>query len=749
MLTLKDEVNPSDLVNSASVVLCCSLSLTDSTSRKALKKIAKYLPSFNQDLLESSVKKALKISITKLFESSSTHPKALKTLVEVLNKSIDDGPHLGLYALSALVKWSDPKFGTLKKLWTAIGEILTKWMTEKRKVDATTMQKHFAELLTRVVEWFGTVSLAGAVSEFDSYEAFLKVFQMIVRVGKFDSIDQSPVIFTLAMLFTHVSASSDIECYKELAGAIMNGMIGSLVLRDTILDQVSDCRTGNHTYSTWMAEQNIDETMLAWTFMTRALQYASFGTQLNPNKWMRLLFEMLPERWTFIQKTTAYTSLLELFAQTSFKLMLDTRGGAKPTSVHSVSEICQSFLFAPHPLLSHLSLDLWCLIIRSSSNEATIAISPSLGLLAKHFVQTHFSSSVVSPMTLESLKGLHNTRVTLKSIIRRVLESLPMYHRPEFDSKLKKLPLFLLLEGGPTELEVADLVLIDIIPWDLMSVDRTGSAPRLAAQLIAEIQRNQSLRLEPSIRSLLVLRALHRVYMDIGAQFSSDTHMTILRAVTALITNIKNSTVPMSLDGDSLAAIIDLLSMSRILFNSNWKSPFINLSDKISTMPSVAKVALVQFISACYSDPNTNKSDIDGITASVGSVFDLLLADREWTVASEAAVAYFICSNRGPVKLSKPSTVKDLVSSYSSEGSMEPSPETVLQLLRVAMTDSSHTTLLDSLISFKMSLNRFGSTLHSQKDSSILQELAQVNDRLTRLEGSLAVSKGDDSVIIL
>lgn len=729
---IQTEVNSTDYINNACVVLCCSLSLDDSSAKKSLKKIDAYLPSLNVEMLDSYVKKAIKRSILNILEVSSSNSKAVKTLTSVLKGSIKIGPHLCLRTLSTILKWDDPKFGSLKTIWSVLEEGLVKWSKEKNSIAPKKLQKLLGAMLPRMLEWFGTVSFS-ALTEFVVFESMLKTLLILLQIGKLDSVTED-VVFTNALIFVQLAESSDLECYTKVAAAIMDGIATSEALRESLWPQLEECHYGQHTYSSWFLAQHLDPHLLTWNFLARAPRYASSATQFDARKWVEKIFAFLPDHWLNIQKTESYTSLLSSISNTTFNLIINPMSGVNMSSLALVTKVCQSHLFSPHPLIQHLALDLWCLILRSSSSQATKSVAQNLGDLAKHFVETHFSSA---PMTSEALRGLYSSFIRIRSIIRRVMESLPVYHRPDIDQNLKHFPIFLTLEGSTSEMGEADYALIDLLPWDLIS--NSSLLPMVLQQLLASLQRNQNLRPEPSVRFILCLRAIYRLIVDVGNKFTADTISSVSRALNVLLTSLKNSTVAAPLDGDMIATLIDIIASLRSHPNFLWKSPFINLSDRFQTFSPVAKIALLQFISSCLSDPNTSAKDASEINSAVVGVFERALADSEWSVVSEAIISYFTSNKHHSIKISKSSSVEAMNDSLRDPTPI-PTSESALQVLRSALQESSKSTLLDSLIAFKTSVNQFAAQNQDQQRDGILQELAQLNHRLSQLESSLTSS---------
>lgn len=707
------------------------MSLTDELASKSLKCIGTHLPQLGNELADPIVLKVIKTVVLLLWNEGRPQKKAMKTLSGAIDESSEEGSFLAMAVMEAFLNDGDVNSISVSTVWKSILSSISK---NKGDLDKSRVSENLKRFLSLVVTWFTKVTIAGAAEASEEAEKCLNTLLVLLGTVKLDGFStdaEIPILVILALLTSKASADIVTESiFGSICASIVDGIAQSRRMREILWDELNELRRGIHEYSSYLVESEIPVLPLIWAFLTHSLKYASNAEQLDAKKWIELIFDILPEQWPLLP-LEAYASILEKITFVVFRLSHSSSNNPIPTTLAECFEILQKHFFSPHPLLYRLSVDLLCIIIKCTTPSATTKFARSWGALLRHFVTKHYQST--SNLTLEYVCSLNETRTRLCTVTHRFWSVLSTQARPEIDEELKNFPLFKALEGETAELQDADLVLIDLIPWRYTQSNPLRSL--VVKQLHAMLAKSSS---HPA-RSLLVLRAIYRLTSDLISELTFDVISQTERTVTRHLTNMKNSTSKEAFDGESIALILDTLDAIRSRVQISWKLTIANLSDSASTMEPIAQIALLQFVTSCLCDPELMPEAKDIVQSSVSRLFERLMADTEWTVASEAIISFFAVSRFHSIKISNSYDAKDIIETFSSTAAQDVAPPPAThQKLQIACQETSQNQLMDSLVQFKANLLRFAATSQAQNNPTAFKQLIDMSSRLAQLESSIS-----------
>jgi hypothetical protein len=738
-LFLKNNPSTDDPFQSVGIVLCCSLSYSVDNSKIVFKLLNSHFPTLESHISDDRVQEVVGVMASRLMNDAlwkNTRKKMSKLLVSCLNNS----PFLPWFAILKMIESFCVPISAAEAFWKLAYKTFSA-SSGKHKTDKVLVSKTFGPFVNGMNEEIADVGVNGSFLLCQKRANYIAAYYALWNHVKMESIHNSlwDSIFLNFMLTCHVCDKSSGRATSLMAipPMIFKSIMSFPSMADRFFMFLKQIQSGDsYPNSEWLAAERISPHELLWSFLTFGIDQIPNPTLLKPyvKEITNLIFDSMPFYWDGNDgNDLAYPTLLEIICKNLFKISIDssqsTTGG--DDGFKTISSICQTHLYNPHPLVHNIALDLWCIIIKTSSITVTKSIPEHLGMLLQHVIKNY------SSIDLSTLHGLNHIRLRTKSILFRVLSSLPEYFRPNIDTSLENIPLFQVLNCNHVELGDGDLFLLDILPLSLMSWNARYSF--ILNQIMGMLPK-QSLKIEANVRLVLCLRAACHLIQQCHDKLSIDSLSATQRTINNMLTTLKNMTSMKDFAelGDVLALIFDIIISIKEHVEIQWRMIIINFSDQIGLLSSVAKVAFAQFLSKCIEKATVDQ--FHDVEMAMKKSFNQLIEDSDWLVSSESILAYFSFRNRFNLDLK---LEKDVARLNNEEEALYPSintnPQTIREILLSSVSCPNNAqSVMDALISFKIAMLRFAEQQSAQRQNpSLIQELTRTNARLAQLESTI------------
>lgn len=736
LLYCQKTISETDPYQSVGIVLCCALSWTPETKSAAMELIKAHFPALVKFVSDDQIVNVVNTVVSRVIGCEEWNVKDSGALTKLVKMVQNESSVLAWHVITATLKTSNTEQLHVKNLWKVARQILNS--EEGQKMPSSRLAPSYQYCMALMLELIGRYGLSSSSLLMDTYKEFFQLFGDMCSRVRLDAVPAPvyDVMYLLVVVFSAIHEETGKEPFKQHLTQLLDAIIDCNVAGSQFL---SELKSMVDVPPVWFSDNGIDAKRVICSMLLFGLKHSGKLHSLAPYAadWISALFPLLVSCWPSIQREYQYPSLLESLAEITFKFSM-APSGVNMDCLRKIVSACQEHLFSSHPVLHNLSLDLWCVVLQNSSTAATKDVPRQLSALALHIVNRYFpslSASSSRPLSSTMLYTLNPIRLKLKSILFRALACVPEHSRPEIDGALSGTPLFRILnvQGEPT-LGDGDLFLLSVLPLSLMP--RNSRYDHVLSLLVEMLSLTATLKTDDGVaRNWLCMRAIHSLLGDSKETWTSATLGTLYRLATQTFQNAARGEF---VDGNFMACFFDIFSLPPLRERLTWKKLLLDLGAKFHLFPNIAKIALVQYISA--SAVSCAYSELEQIAEPLTDIFNTFCMDSDWIVAAEAIVAFYPLSKKISLDIENKDRIQELFETYL-QAEEKPVPLNTKQskcLDALAVTPD----LTDALDTFKAQMLRFAEERigSSTEDQSLLQELLKTAQRLRTLESSIAAS---------
>jgi len=615
----------------------------------------------------------------------------------------------------------------------------------EEKLSDSLLASSFGDCMRRALELFGMFGLSGAPQFIGVYKAYTSMILEMCKQVKLHLVNANhyDTLYKLVALFCQVHEDTHISTFGDILTALLDSILVSNATRTGFFPALNDLMNPLDNGALWFQENEVDFNRVAVSLLLFGFKHATVGHLFAPHaeEWISLFFKLLAVTWPTLQAKFSYRTLLEACAQNTFRFSV-TSTGTNRDCIQQLARFCQAHLFNTHPLIHNIALDLWCIIIDNTSQALTSDIPHQLASVVLHIFNRFFSpTSNPTPISLTALQALNPIRLKLRSILYRVLTCIAPRYRSNIDTNLADhIPLFQVLKCDDAEIGDGDLFLLDVLPLAFMAVNqRYEELVRLIFGMLPRgiLEKDT----QPSARTLLCLRALHNIFSQMGVTWSGPTKASLSVYVNAVLSSLKSASQRESIDGEALSIFLDIQSLPTLKDTVPWKRHIFAVTDSLHFLPTVAKIAFVQFIAKYIA--TASSEEVYDLNNHLSQIFNIFLADQEWIVAAEALVAYFAIFKKCSFSVEHEKGAKKIFEYYNSPTEVPVAMKAQSHLVSFSK-DPNTAHILDSVELLRSHLLRYAEERvdNSTEGQHLIQEFLKTTERLKELEASLAIANG-------
>lgn len=635
----------------------------------------------------------------------------------------------------------------------------------------------FSTFTTSLISLFTRRGYKHAATTFDGLGSFCQACEaffsvLIERHKQMPSCVNPSIMFLLGVLVTNEFKEEVKSSHRQLYRNIVTVLFA---VENDLIAYLAATAAGNTSANDWLKNEapDADPEALVANFALRApgmLLKPEFGV-FRLVGLIQLVFEHAPYLFSQITMQNKYLVLLRSLSNSVMAVLIAPDASQENATqiVPALVQLCFSYLFSPHPFIANLSLDLLCLLIRSTSSTYQSDFRQTLSALIEHILDLHLPAGQFS---MAHLRASDPVLVRLRSILHRIITSMADFlRRGLFEELFPRSTLNRLLSHENVTLTDRDFAYVAIWPhaywnerYNIVLSQLISTIRRCSSSLQSSSQSLSSTEASKSSNDIAQLIGTTRETEKRGSGASSEAELTLaLKAAAHLVSMLSSHLLPATVK--ELAALVQQLISSAVYstatLNSEIFANYLNLvvvcsnhaplqwqhliskfSVRMNKCQPIAKIAFVQFLTAGLAETAPSAE----ISSLVTPIFNMLLDDPHWFVTVEAICAYCAVAKRHDLPLkSKEDWKQDFgpnaVASFKQNLSLSRS---VQQLLLESVQDFSTQLFLNKLTSFRKDLLQLAEATktdstagQSSSKDAILLEIARSYEKLYQLEASL------------